>query len=158
MASVSPQIFQALTGESDLWVLPTAEHSRWFARIDWYLNWQMSKGLAYNRPEPSPGLLHLLEVNSIPYSVPPNADRAPLMVASAGRVPAGLCVVLPFGGGRSLRDWLGEIQTLSGGLNPKRMRVFLPAGSSVKDALAAWAATPAQGIEVEFSNDEDHIQ
>lgn len=156
MASASTKTQHPLTTACDLWVLPTSEHSRWFARIDWYLNWRMSKGLAHNRPEPSPELLDLLYTNGIEYLAPPNVDRAPLMVAALGRLPASKCVVLEYSG-RNLRGWLEKIQELSEQLKSRNARVFLPSHANAKDAAAIWAETAAPGTEVEFSTDEDKI-
>ncbi|NJL25506.1 MAG: hypothetical protein HC902_10270 [Calothrix sp. SM1_5_4] len=38
---------QELTASCDLWVLPSPRYSHWLSRLDWYLNWQICKGLAY---------------------------------------------------------------------------------------------------------------
>jgi hypothetical protein len=137
----------------DLWVLPTATHSQWFARIDWYLNWQMSKGLAHQRQKPSLELHRVMEETGFTFAQAPETPTAPLMVSSMGKVDAGRCVVVEFK--RELRPWLQIIYKMAEGLKTKHMRVFLPTGSTVADANEIWKKLPTLELEIEFSTDEE---
>lgn len=122
---------------ADLWVFPPPRASRWFSRMDWYLNWQMSKGLSY------PGLHLPLEVLTIAESfdgdLPKARDRKaddPLLVISLGRLPAGKCVVVE--GEDQFKPWLKKVFDLALKLNVSSVHVFLPAKVSLDQALKAW--------------------
>src|SRR4051812_13653439 len=80
----------------DLWIIPPAAHSQWFARIDWYLNWQMSKGLAFQRQKPSVELFRIIESAGLNYLAEPESPSTPLMIASAGKVGSERCVVIDY--------------------------------------------------------------
>ena len=134
----------------DLWIFPAPRASRWFARLDWYLNWQMSKGLSY------PGL-HL------PDDIARVADRhglnvepvAPLggdlLVLPGSLVPAKKCLVID-DGDRPLAAWFAQVAERADQLRARTLRVFLPAGRTREDAAAAWAGIKP-GFEVTFDQD-----
>lgn len=152
MAVKNPQPSPTLVADYDLWVLPQAAHSRWFSRIDWYLNWQMTKGLAHQPLKASVELLRVMEETGVQFTAEFVTNATPLMVASLGRVNASQCVVIDFED--KLKPWLGKIHQLSSGLKPKRMRVFLPQGCDSKPAQEIWQKLSLPGTEVEFSLDE----
>ena len=152
MASKNPPLSPTPVADYDLWVLPQAAHSQWFSRIDWYLNWQMTKGLAHQPPKASVELLRVMEETGVQFTAEFETKSTPLMVASLGRVNASQCVVIGFA--TSLKPWLSQIHQLSSGLKPKRMRIFLPQGCDSKQAQEIWQKFPLPGTEVEFSLDE----
>src|SRR5882757_1653589 len=103
----------SLTAECDLWVLPPPSHSRWFAPIDWYLNWQLCKGLAHTPTKAPIELFRILEDSGLNIIMDPPLEDPPLMVASVGRLPASKCVVLPY---RGLKTWIKNVHNLAKGL------------------------------------------
>lgn len=121
----------------DLWVLPPPRVSAWFSRVDWYLNFQMSKGVAY------PGLhlpnetLSLAEEYEVPLPPPSAPDpSAPLLVLSLGRLPTRKCAVVEaktFGG-----SWLEKVHAIALNLDAKGVHVFLPAKMAVSEAKKVW--------------------
>ncbi len=137
----------------DLWVLPPPTKSAWFAKIDWYLNWQMSKGLSHVSPRASAELLQLTSENGMDFIEPPMDKTAPLMVISNGRIPAQKCVVIDFT--KSLKAWLTSVHRLSELLQVENLRVFLPPGSTPTEAQEIWRSCSTKNINIEFSPDED---
>lgn len=138
---------------TDLWVLPSPSHSAWFAKIDWYLNWQMCKGLAHETRRPSVELLRLSEENGVPWFDPPKISEAPLLVAAKGRIPALGCMVLE--GEPALKAWLRRAHALAGELKVSSLRVFLPIGFTVNEATQAWRGLPKLDIQTDFTPDEE---
>jgi hypothetical protein len=139
----------------DMWVLPPPAQSKWFARIDWYLNWQLCKGLAHERRRPSVELFRIMEEGGIAYTDTPVTANAPLMVISHGRVPASQCVVIE--NAKTLKDWLASARTLMSAMHTRKARIFLPEGASVVQASEIWRSLAVSDIEIEFSTDEDTL-
>jgi len=137
----------------DLWVLPPASHSRWFAKLDWYLNWQMSKGLAHQRQKPSLELLKVLETTGMALISAPETGSTPLMVSAIGHVDALRCVVVDVGNG--LRGWLERSHELMQGLQAKRVRLFLPKGAEISEAKEHLKKLGNKDLEIDFATDEE---
>ncbi len=136
----------------DLWALPTPGFSRWFTRLDWYMNWQMSKGLAYgglHLPAETYRIAEQYDV-SVPKAATPSASAtlAPLLIDPFGRVPARRCLVVD--GAGSLKVWLGEIAELSQRLQALEIRIFLPKEATLPDAEKAWRN---YSIQAHFTTD-----
>lgn len=144
-----------LTSSSDLWVLPQPAESHWFSRIDWYLNWQLCKGLAHERQLPHAELFRVMEENGIPFVDVPVTKQAPLMVLSQGRIPAAKCIVIE--NSKTLKTWLGRVHQLVQGLHIKSARVFLPKGANSSQAADVWRSLEKLDMEVEFSPDEESL-
>jgi hypothetical protein len=142
-----------LTFPADVWVLPSATHSQWFSRIDWYLNWQLSKGLAHEPTRLSLDLLRIMDENGIAIQSPVQGGPMPLMVISQGRIPAAKCVVLE--SPVEIAPWLQAVHALLSGLGPTKAQIFLPSGSDPLAARALWNGFSPLQSEIEFSTDEE---
>ena len=140
----------------DLWVLPPPSESQWFARIDWYLNWQLCKGLAFEKAKPSVELFRVLEEGDLHFEPHPSNPDWPLMVISQGRIPCTKCMVIAQTGG--LKAWLMAVLGNAQKLNVQKMRIFLPKGSEKDEAEALWRTMNSeQNIFAEFCRDEDAL-
>ncbi len=121
----------------DLWIIPPAKHSAWFSRLDWYLNWQMCKGLAHRNTPPHAEIFRLAGEHGIPVdSSPSGMADAPLMISGRGLVPAKACVVVGYNG--ELKDWLTQAKWITFQMQATNSRVHLPAGASTAKAVAIW--------------------
>ena len=138
--------------ESDLWVVPPSNHSAWFARLDWYLNWQMCKGLAHPPFRPGAEVESLANEYDIPIPYAQIADPGPLLISTSGLVPAAKCVVLPYAG--DLGAWLKQTASLASGLGVASVAVFLPLKQTVEAARPVWSAC-GSNIEVSFIMDQE---
>lgn len=138
---------------SDLWVLPPPRVSAWFSRVDWYLNWQMSKGVAYAGLHLPNETLRLSEEYETPLPpVTPADSTAPLLVLAMGRLPTRKCVVVEgktFGG-----TWLEKVHGIAQELDAKTVHIFLPAKMSVAEAQKAWSGRFASRA-AQFSADAE---
>lgn len=122
----------------DLWVIPPPRMSSWFARLDWYLNWQMTRGLAYSGLHLSNELMSLAEHYEVQVPDLKVPDEPPLLVLSHARVPAKKCLVLNMRPG-GLGEWLREAHDIGVKLGAEKLQIFLPAQTKVKDAKGIWA-------------------
>ncbi len=136
----------------DLWVLPLPAHSTWFARVDWYLNWQLCKGLAHEQAKPSLQLFRVLEENGMHFEDQPR-EKVPLLVFSKGRIPATKCLVLECS--QTLAEWLRTIHRMASDLKVQSLRVFLPKHFSKSEAQKLWQEREIHSMEIEFSSDKD---
>ncbi len=142
-------------GPCDLWILPPPRASAWFARVDWYLNWQLSKGVAYGGLHLPNEVLRLSEEYEVPLPViEPIDSTAPLLVLSTGRLPTHKCVVVD---GKTFgRPWLDRVHQVCLNLDAKNVHIFLPAKMDLAEARAAWTAKFA-GREARFSADTEAL-
>ncbi len=137
----------------DLWVLPPPARSAWFAKIDWYLNWQLCKGLAHETRRPSVEILRVSEENGLAWTEPPVSEPNPLLVSAKGRLPADRCMILD--PGKSLKTWLTRVRDIAGKMQLRRLRVYLPDGIAVTEAQEVWRSFSSQDFTIEFTADED---
>lgn len=139
----------------DLWLLPPPRSSAWFAVIDWYLNWQLSKGLAYSGlhlPNETLRLAEDYEVPLPPVKTPGVDSGVPLLVLSQGRLPATKCVVLDTG--LKHEDWLKQGFEITLNFDAKNVHVFLPAKASKEQSQQLWKARFAERV-AHFSSDSE---
>lgn len=142
-----------------LWVIPPPGKSAWFAKIDWYLNWQMIRGLAHESQRPSTELLRLAREHGLPEPILSSTTRTPLMIAARGRLGTDQCVVLEMSD--SVADWLKLVHDLTVKLGSAKTRVYLPSGTSRAKAQELWKNITAKDkfdkeeFAIEFLADEE---
>jgi len=110
----------------DLWIVPEPQYSRWTLRLDWYLNFQITRAGRHEHAIRGPvvdGILKEIEWNP---AVPAVGETSPLLVACEGRLPARWVVMVP--GAGNLIAWTGHIDRLWRNLQQPTMKVFLPTG------------------------------
>jgi hypothetical protein len=152
MAAAFSQYTPMPNGPSDLWILPPPASSNWFARIDWYLNWQLSKGLTHSSARPSMDLLRIMEAGELsPVEVPMPANP-PLMVISMGRIAATKCVVVKLG--EKPEQWFSRLAQVIEQLSARHVNIFLPSGISVGQAEKIWRSQRSKAETVQFVIDE----
>jgi hypothetical protein len=140
----------------DLWVLPTPSESQWFARIDWYLNWQMCKGLAFEKARPSVELFRILEEGELQFEASVSDPSWPLMVMSHGRIPCSKCMVIDPRG--SLDGWLNRAFEQAQKLKVRSLRLFLPKNAEKSQAESLWRGLNKDtSITTEFCMDEEAL-
>lgn len=113
---------QALQSGADLWVVSPPELSTWSRQIDWYLNFQISRGLR-NQSRPRPAQIsHLLQ--QIQWDLPEQFldESQSLLISSLRRLPTPWVYLTT--------EWDREGQFLAPlmGLKPRVLRLFPPTG------------------------------
>jgi hypothetical protein len=136
----------------DLWIFPAPRASRWFARLDWYLNWQMCKGVSYAGLHLPEETYRVAETHGHALRVE-NLDQPPLLVLPGARVPTKKCLVLD-DFDAPLETWFGALAAHALSLRARTARIFLPTGRSLAEAEAAWARIHSD-LDVSFATDLD---
>lgn len=142
----------ALAKTCDLWVLPSPRKSAWFSRIDWYLNWQMCRALAYPGIHLPSETLRLAEDFEVEVLATTKPEPFPLMVITGGLVPASKCVVID---SREAKTWLEDAFETALKIKASNVHVFLPNGVSQSEAQKLWPKKST--MEVEFSEDTEAL-
>lgn len=134
---------QALQPGAEIWILPTPHESPWSARIDWYLNFQLSRGLKNQSAHRSPVLEKLLD--EIKWALPADVQikHAPLLIATMGRLPAEWILV------PERWDQADKIFEPTLGLKRQHLRVFAP--SHFKSSVLKDSGLPSTAV-VEIVN------
>jgi hypothetical protein len=139
-----------MLSKTDLWIVPPSHHSAWFARLDWYLNWQMCKGLIHKPGTVDAEVYRLAAAYEVPVISPKIGKEAPLLISCRGLSPAGQCLVLPFSG--DLKQWLVEAKTIAFKMKCESVQIFLPAGADADKAEKTWIGLSGE-CRAEFTND-----
>jgi len=141
MTTSSLSSVQALQPGAEIWVIPPPAESAWAARIDWYLNFQISRGLA-SKPSSRSSVIEKL-LSNIKWTLPLDfkVDHASLLIAPMGRVPANW-ILIP-------EAWNNEEHLLRQlkDLKSAKIRIFPPAGVSV-DRLIRSALADDMTVEI----------
>ena len=139
----------------DLWIFPAPRASRWFARLDWYLNWQMCKGISYAGLHLPDETYRVAEAHGLPLEVEALVSP-PLLVLPGPRVPTKKCLVLD-PGEADLEAWFRVMIDHARALRARSARVFLPTGRTLAEAESAWSRVSAD-VDVSFAVDLDTPQ
>lgn len=139
---------------ADLWIVPPPSHSAWFARLDWYLNWQMCKGSAYKAMPPAAELFRLLHENGIEMEAIPSNENAPLLISAGRLTPAKQCVVLPYR--TDLKEWLEEAKDIAMKLQVGTAQLFLPADAEVDKAEKIWSKIEGECVAHFTADIQEH--
>ena len=133
----------ALTPGADLWILPNKTHSFWTKRLDWYLNFQISK--PHPHPQISSQQRRQLQEWELPL-VTTSLKVDLLMIASDNLLPNKQTVILPFIQ-KKWATWIQQAHHISINLKSPTLRLFLPDHYSFLDIKEKWPKT----IETELS-------
>lgn len=128
---------KALQAGADLWIIADLEKSAWAQKIDWYLNFQILRSKTHKTPIPSPELLQVLERWEIEAPAVEELESAPLMIASADRLPNHAVVVVPFDD-EDPRRWVKRVHDTWTRLDSPGLRIFLPEGLAASRFQEAW--------------------
>lgn len=120
---------------ADLWILPSQKQSRWFNRVDWYLNFQLIKATRHHSPKIALELQDLTvecELPAVKIGNPPHRQ----MVYSPSLLPNKWVVVVEEG--QDFHHWINEIHQIWKNLNEPSLRVFLPPDKTLGDFNKHW--------------------
>lgn len=126
----------ALNPGSDLWIVPDLERSRWTAKLDWYLNFQICKSSRHQTaalPEYVKTVLSETEQTTASVTL---SVASSLMIASPELLPNKWVLVVPWT--EDMTEWTAEIFKIWNGLQKPSVRVFLPPGQSAGSLQQHW--------------------
>ena len=118
----------ALNPGSELWVMTDLEKSRWTAKIDWYLNFQIVKSSRHQRPPLSDFLIKIIEKTNLQIPILEPLHEPPLLIHSQLLLPNKWVAIVPYAD--NFKQWMKNISELWGQLQHPTLRIFLPTGQS----------------------------
>ncbi len=135
MSILSLNQLSSLSAGADLWICPDPLNSRWSAKIDWHLNHQIQKGLAYKTQPMGAEVKGLLYESQMSWSDIQAASDS-LMIASSFQLPARWTLVLPWNG--QLQKWVQLVFQHWKKLGQPQFRIFLPQNLATADFIREW--------------------
>lgn len=126
----------AFNAGHDLWVVPDRKGSRWTLRLDWYLNFQISRGERRRTRALEEPVKALLEESGLTDPGRPEAEGLPLLIGADGRLPARWVLLLPTT--EASQPWVEQLAEVWTKLQKPTMKVFLPTGWEGTPFMEAW--------------------
>jgi hypothetical protein len=111
----------ALISGADLWVTAHPFESKITVKLDWYLNFQITKGLSHQHHSVSEKVRNLLDQCELAELRFANEDTQDLLISAQNLVPARWVLVVPYS-----TQWTEKIFRHWQNLNKPKLRVFLP--------------------------------
>lgn len=122
---------------SELWVLPQIEISQWARKIDWYLNFQISRAKSHTPRKPDPELSEILGENEISFvKYARDEQNRPLLVASHSHLPNQMTLEVPYKS--EAKGWVEIVHRNWDQLKRPNLRVFLPPNLESDEFIKAW--------------------
>ena len=116
----------ALNPGAELWVMADLTTSKWTAKIDWYLNFQIVKASRHQPPPMSDFLIKIIEKTNIELPKLSPMTSASLLIHSQAFLPNKWVAVVPYQD--NLKEWMTSIYRVCEQLQNPSLRIFLPAG------------------------------
>lgn len=127
----------SLNPGSDLWVVPERKNCQATQKIDWYLNFQISKASKHQARPLSQKVTDILEKCELPqHSFEENEDNS-LLIASHLALPNRWVLVIK--GSDQFEDWVASIAQKHKHLNSPSTRIFLPNGKTLEEFQKTWS-------------------
>jgi hypothetical protein len=126
----------AFNSGAELWILPELEKSPWTAKVDWYLNFQISKASRHHDPKISNFIREVEKETEQEHINKPVVTNAPLMISSEEHLPNKWVVILPQA--EEFEVWVEKISSIWTGLKCPGLRIFLPPGQNAGQLQKHW--------------------
>lgn len=124
----------------DIWIV-TPNESNIFYRINWLMNFQLSKALKHKSPqlpEVIQTILKECELSSFEFTEPKNNTELPILVSAIDFLPTKWIVLLEKNS--DLQDWSFKISAILNSLNLNAGRLFLPSEINASEFYQAWSS------------------
>ena len=137
----------ALVPGADLWIISDLHSSDWTQRLDWYLNFQITKAKSHQTPGLSDEQIDSLKEWELPiYEKGLRQNDVPLMISTEELLPNRQTVILPYNG--DITAWLSEAEEIWKSLKKPSVRFFLPDGISKAETVRQWQIPETADISV----------
>jgi hypothetical protein len=121
---------------AELWVIPELSESKAAPRLDWYMNFQISKSQRMSKPNLAHPLLEILsktKLNSLQFV---ENSRNGILYPTEKVLPNRWVLMLP--NASPVEKWCERIVEKWQGLQKPTLRIFLPQGQTAKSFENAW--------------------
>lgn len=131
---------QAWTPGSRMWIAPAPANSLWSRKLDWYLNFRISKGLAHQSVKRSDQLEGIL--NKIEWKLPNKmaTDEKPMLIATGLWLPCDWLLILEELSHEKTKISanLEQVATVWSDLGEPKLRVFGPSQMTKESLGSNW--------------------
>ncbi len=149
MASKILSAHTALVPGSDLWVLPQLTESYWTERINWYLNFQISRAESHKSKALSDLQIQEIHEFDLPHFEPQNNIPNALLIGSRDSLPNSQTIVLKFN--QDIEVWLKDIQHIWSALGQPKIRIFAPKKIKAENISQIWTEEKLSIVESQSS-------
>lgn len=118
---------------ADLWVSSDLHHGRLTERLDWYLNFQVTKAGHHKTAQISENLQNVLEQCGLQKFDFAGDDEQSLLIASQGHLPNRWVLIVPYS-----ETWAARIHQAWKSLGSPSTRIFLPTKMSMDQFEKQW--------------------
>lgn len=125
---------QALLEGSKLWVIPDDKYSPWNDRINWLINFQLSKVQLHSEPKLSPWITNCLNECGIEPLILPKYN--PVLIPVKNLLPAEWLCLMPVNS--KMQHWVESVYKVWVQMRRPKLRVFLPTGADKEDWQNFW--------------------
>jgi hypothetical protein len=136
---------QSFGAGSDLWVISDDPATPLFRRMDWYLNFQITRALQHKSQTLSPQLQTVLNENSIPTPTSSATHESPTLIQVGRQLPTQFLMIVP---ARNSSDWAATVQQRWVSLHNPSMRLFLPPSISIAQFQKDWGPSEPRGLSI----------
>jgi len=134
---------EALSNGRTTWIVGDLEHSKWAQRLDWYLNFQMTRSEPHKPASFAPDLQEIIEKWEFEAPAVRLNPVSPLMIASPELVPNHQTVIVPVRGPEA--EWVLACHRVWVGLGRPPARIFLPEGFRSASVESRWPKADQEG-------------
>jgi len=138
----------AFSTGSELWVLPDRNHSHWCRRLDWHLQFQISRIMLHKTPDLSDNLKSLASQAEITLIEKRWPKSSPILILSPNLLPNKYTIHLSYP--EDFKAWIQQIVEIHSRLKPKSLRIFLPLNVKSQEFTKVW---PLKETELTFIED-----
>ena len=136
----------SLNPGSDLWVVPERKSCFATQKIDWYLNFQISRASKHIQKPISQRLAEILEKCGLQALVPQDHtenSRKSLLIPSNTSLPNRWVLVAT--GSDDFSNWVSTLAKTHVKMNAPSLRVFLPTGRTFEEFQKLWSKASDHG-------------
>lgn len=121
---------------ASLWICPDQPNSKWYLKLDWYLNFQISRLEKHNKQFLSKDLETIILKTELDIEKQIVPDEKHTLVSSYLNLPCRWLIVQPYE--NNPKEWCLKIKHSWQSLKEPSLRVFLPTGLNASDFTEVW--------------------
>lgn len=126
----------ALNPGAELWIMADASNSRWTLKVDWYLNFQVTKSSRHQTANIDSYLRDVIEATELDQQKIAISSNDPLLIPCENLLPCRWAAMIPLH--QSYAAWVHEIAKVWKSLGHPALRIFLPAGQNAGSFNELW--------------------
>jgi hypothetical protein len=136
---------QAFSPGSDLWVLHDDAANPVLSKLDWYLNFQITRARNHQPKDLAPNLRAVLTENAIPSNENKADKNQPLLIRAGAQLPTHFVMIVP---AKDLKKWSETVHEKWLHMQKPKLRIFLPLKMSLEQFGQNWTKDELSELSV----------